>query len=100
MAEQNSRPVDTEPRIGCPVRWSGTNQSQPLPPISAAIQDGDVVFDRDVVPIGTASAGWSLARLCYYRTNYGKITSISDRLFQLTKSGQIFAAFDIFRWRY
>jgi len=32
-----------------------------------------------------------------YRTNYGKITSIRDRLFQLIKSRRIFASFDVFR---
>jgi hypothetical protein len=44
--------------------------------------------------------GGALARLRYYRTNYGKITSIRDRLFQFTRSRRIFASFDIFGCRY
>ena len=39
-------------------------------------------FDRVVVRIGTAPAGWELGPTVLYRTNYGKITSIHDRLFQ------------------
>ena len=57
------------------------------------------MFDRAIVPIGTASAGRSSTRLYYYRTNYGKIKSIRDGLFQLTKLGRIFASFDPLGWR-
>jgi hypothetical protein len=80
------------------MRRSGNNQSQPLPPnFDQPFRTVTSGFDRAVASNGTATAVVSLAPLCYYRTNYGKITSIRDRLFQLIKSRRIFASFDVFR---
>ena len=98
MAEQNSRPIvilshTSAARCGAAAITSHNR----CPQFRLAIQDGDIEFDRAVAPNGTATAAGSLAPLCNYRTNYGKITSIRDRLFQLIKSRRIFASFDVFR---
>jgi hypothetical protein len=83
------------------MRRSGNNQSKPLPPnFDQPFRTVTSGFDHAVASNGTATAVVSLAPLCYYRTNYGKITSIRDRLFQLAKSRRIFASFDVIRWRY
>ena len=59
-----------------------------------AIQDGGVGFNcvvsyRSELPLPHGR----LARLCYYRTNYGKITSIRDRLFQFNQTRPDFRLF-------
>ena len=58
------------------------------------IQDSGTGFGRAVISPEPPLQRGGLFRLCYYRTNYGKITSIRDRLFQY---GQIEPDFRLFQ---
>ena len=79
MAEGNSRPAVL-------LSIGAAQTSHNHCPHSTAIQVDGVVFDRAVVPIGNCQCRvGALTRLYYYRTNYGKITSFRDRLFQINQ---------------
>ena len=57
------------------------------------IQNSALPPHRAVAPGTATMAQGCSARLCYYRTNYGKITSVRDRLFQ---PGEIESDFCLF----
>src|SRR5260221_4375868 len=84
------------------MRRSGNHQSQLLPPISTSHSERwqerwHRVRSHCRIQRNCHCQLRALLHRVTYRTNYGKITSIRDRLFQLIKSRRIFASFDVFR---